>query len=335
MSVNVGFYTSDLNVRGTTQSIYNYAKYNQLLLGNKSFIFYDKHSIFSDRDEEERKSIATNTDMIKKFKDIFENVIALNKFEDIDVFVDMFDIKILFLEVEGSSDNKLSKIAKNIVHCVFNCNNPRGDVYCSISPWVHNNNGRYQVIPYMVDLPEHNDNMRDILNIPDDAIVYGRIGGYYQFDIEYAQEAVYEYALNNPNTYFIFVCSAQFCPTLKNIIHLDVITNDYEKREFINTCDAMIHGRKQGETFGMAIAEFSVCNKPVISSPIGDPAHTHYLREKGIWYNNKNDLLNTFNTIQNIGKEKLNSSNWITEYCKMTPKYIMEIFNDVVKKIIS
>ena len=94
----------------------------------------------------------------------------------------------------------------------------------------------------------------------------------------------------------------------------------------------MIHARNQGETFGMAIGEFSICNKPVISSPIGDPAHTHHLREKGIWYNNKNDSLNTSDTFQNIGKERLNSANWITEYNKMTPEYIMEIFNDVVKK---
>ena len=36
----------------------------------------------------------------------------------------------------------------------------------------------------------------------------------------------------------------------------------------------MIHARNQGKTFGMAIGEFSICNKPVISQPIGDPAHT-------------------------------------------------------------
>jgi hypothetical protein len=35
-------------------------------------------------------------------------------------------------------------------------------------------------------------------------------------------------------------------------------------REFINTCDAMVYGRKQLETFGLAPAEFSYCNKPII-----------------------------------------------------------------------
>ena len=36
------------------------------------------------------------------------------------------------------------------------------------------------------------------------------------------------------------------------------------KVKFINTCDAMIHARAMGETFGLAVAEFSKKNKPVI-----------------------------------------------------------------------
>ena len=37
------------------------------------------------------------------------------------------------------------------------------------------------------------------------------------------------------------------------------------KVSFINTCDCMIHARTDGETFGLAIAEFSTLNKPIIS----------------------------------------------------------------------
>ena len=38
-----------------------------------------------------------------------------------------------------------------------------------------------------------------------------------------------------------------------------------EKEAFYRTCDAMLHARRDGETFGLAVAEFSVRNKPVIT----------------------------------------------------------------------
>ena len=38
-----------------------------------------------------------------------------------------------------------------------------------------------------------------------------------------------------------------------------------KKVEFISSCDAMIHARQMGETFGAAVSEFSIKNKPVIT----------------------------------------------------------------------
>ena len=37
------------------------------------------------------------------------------------------------------------------------------------------------------------------------------------------------------------------------------------KHEFINCCDAMLHGRAQGETFGLACAEFAAAGKPILA----------------------------------------------------------------------
>lgn len=42
--MNIGFWENQLCERGTTTSLYDYAFYNQTILGNKSFIFYDKNS---------------------------------------------------------------------------------------------------------------------------------------------------------------------------------------------------------------------------------------------------------------------------------------------------
>lgn len=328
MSLNIGFYTCDLNARGTAVAIYNYAKYNETILGNKSIIFYDKTSRFLNKTIEEQKSIATSDDGKKRFEDFFEYVIPLEKFSDIDLYIEIYNIKVLFNEKAGENDGCLSKLAKNVIHCVFNCNQLHGDVYTSISKWVHNNNGQYPVIPYIVDLPEHNDDMREELGIPKDALVFGRHGGYEQFDIKYVQEAVYEFAKENPNVYFIFLSTKKFCPDIKNIIYLDIIFDLYEKRRFINSCDAMIWARHQGETFGLAIAEFSISNKPVIVSPIGDPAHIHLLGNKGLWYNNKDEVLNIFKTFD---RDKVKLEDWNC-YRDFYPEPGIRIFEEIAIK---
>lgn len=43
---------------------------------------------------------------------------------------------------------------------------------------------------------------------------------------------------------------------------------------FIRTCDAMLHARMSGETFGLAIAEFSAHNRPVLTSSVH---HDHHM----------------------------------------------------------
>jgi hypothetical protein len=70
-------------------------------------------------------------------------------------------------------------------------------------------------------------------------------------------------AENYPNIYFIFANFNSFCDSKKNIIFLPNIIDEIDKTTYINTCDAMIWARSGGETFGLAIAEFSINNKPV------------------------------------------------------------------------
>ena len=56
---------------------------------------------------------------------------------------------------------------------------------------------------------------------------------------------------------------------------------------FFATCDAMLHAREEGETFGMAVAEFSLRNKPVITyngSGQYDNAHVRMLGSKALLY---------------------------------------------------
>jgi hypothetical protein len=124
---------------------------------------------------------------------------------------------------------------------------------------------------------------------------------------------------------------------LNNIIHIDKIIDLDKKVEFINTCDAMLWARNDGETFGLSIAEFSSKNKPVIATPNiklnpkTDLAHFHFLKDKGIWYNESNlyNILTTFITEKNI--EEIKSTDW-NAFKDYTPEKVIKIFENVFIK---
>jgi len=316
--VKICFWDNGLSERGTTVSLFHYAHYNEIILGNESFIMFETNH-YSNKDT-----------VIKMFKNRFK-VYIVDNWNKVDKILLDEKCDILYITKHGSWDGKISNVCKTVVHSVFSCAQPHGNVYSSISPWVHENNGRYPVVPHIVDLPSHNRNMREKLNIPENATVFGRHGGLEQFDISYVQNTVYDVAKNNKNIYFLFVNTLPFCESLPNIIHLPVIVNVDEKTEFINTCDAMIWGRSGGETFGLAIAEFSIRNKPVLCciSEI-DNAHVYLLKDKAFWYDEatlKNILL-CFNRQMIMNKEVITKHDW-NAYREYSPEKVMKIFKEV------
>jgi hypothetical protein len=109
--------------------------------------------------------------------------------------------------------------------------------------------------------------LRGRLGIPASAVVFGRYGGKETFDIPHAVSAVLAVASARPDIYFLFMNTAplhgaggEVC-TLPNVIHLAPSVEDEYKSIFIRSCDAMLHARAAGETFGLAIAEFSAHNR--------------------------------------------------------------------------
>jgi len=312
--MNIAFWDNQLCERGTTVSLYDYAYYNQTILNNKSFIFYDKNN------RENKQSI------IDKFTKHFI-VHETDNFKEVDYYLEKYNITHIYIIKSGKKEQhlRLSKIAKNCIHCVFNCNEPHGEVYSSISPSVIGNGGKFPVVPHMINLPNHNRNMRVKLNIPDTAIVFGGYGGIGSFNISFVHNVIYTIAIKNPNIYFLFANFNIFCPKLTNIIHLPMITDLEEKVEFINTTDAMIWARGEGETFGIAIGEFSSKNKPIIAMKTGDLAHAHILKDKGIWYSNNNDLYTILSHF-NPNNEKNKDWNAYTDY---TPENVMSLFKKI------
>jgi hypothetical protein len=266
--LRVGFYDNQLGERGTTTALFDYAHNNEKILKNQSFIFYNKTGV-------------NNQDrVIQKFRGRFSVVEGIEEFSDIDFFIEKFSITHLYIIKSGENDGKLSALATNCVHCVFTCSAPHGDVYAAISHDVPYNDDKFPVVPHMIDLPHHNKDMRRELKIPKNATVFGGYGGRSSFSIGFVHGVVEDFARAHPDVFFLFANFEPFCDPLPNIIHLPMIVDTYEKVRFINTTNAMLWARGDGETFGIAIGEFSIRNKPVIAMKIGSLAHVriHFLQ---------------------------------------------------------
>ena len=181
----------------------------------------------------------------------------------------------------------VSSIAQTLIHGVFQATNPHGDRFAAISYMVA---GCAPIVPHMVRHPlPGTDDMRHELGIPANVTVIGRLGGATSFDVDFVHQTLMTKSF--PRMIFLLVNTKRsFCrvgrkrsafaqpPCPSHLRFLPAIHDEDAKARFIRTCDAMLHARTQGETFGLAIAEFAAYDKPVFTKDIvkrgrGAPHH--------------------------------------------------------------
>jgi hypothetical protein len=317
MYLNVAFLSNKLTLRGTEIAIYDYADYNEKILGNKSIIIT--------RDYEKIKhEYDVDIQAYNKFQNRFKVCYYANQ-EDIDNIVSENNVSHIFIEKEGSWDGLISNRCKNIMHCVFTTAQPHGQIYTPIGQTINNLQGtNFHVTPYMVTLPECDEHLRRDLNIPNDAIVFGRYGGKESFDIPFVYDVIKKILEVRNDVYFLFMNTNEFYQH-KNIIYLPGNSDMVYKRTFINTCDALLHARDRGETFGLTCGEFSICEKPVITYGIArENEHLLILKDKAVIYNSPEEVYNILNTFT---KDKYDVKN--NGYMFYTPENVMNIFEKV------
>jgi len=104
---------------------------------------------------------------------------------------------------------------------------------------------------------------------------------------------------------------------------MEPFTDLYTKRKFINTSDAHLHARFEGESFGLTCAEYSICNKPIITyGSSKEKNHIFILKEKGIYYNNAVELVNIILNFTLQDKD-------YNAYKDFSPKKIIDKFKSV------
>lgn len=295
----IGFYVDNFSERGTEVATYDYAHFNETILGNKSVIITWNPKFPSKK-------------TFEKFQKRFDIVACSN--------LNFLKLDALYIICYGDGQINLKLPYKTIKHCVFDTSYKGIDgetIYCAISQDL---NKRWKtdvpVLPHMINMPKISEKL---ITLP--GLVFGRHGGKDSFDIPFVQNVVKKIVNFYPNIYFLFLNTNKFY-NHPNIIHLDENIDLEYKQKFINSCDAMLHARYQGETFGLACGEFAQ-SKPVITfSESIERNHIDMLSENAILYSTPIELFNILTNFSNTFKPN--------EYQKYTPEYVMGIFDKII-----
>ena len=276
------FHANTINYRGTTVAITDYAKYNQEILGNESIIAYCKTN-GTERDMGNEQAVIE--ELSKEF-----NVVGYRS-GDLEKKIDDNHIDLAYFINSGQSES-LPTNCKTAVHAVFQFNQPHGDRYAYISEWLSQkmSGGTIPFVPHIVQLPNTTDNYRGAFNIRADQKVIGRIGGYFTFDIQFVKNYIKSLVNSTDEYVFLFAGTEPFMHH-PNVRFINEFHSPLKKAKFINTCDAMLHARDRGESFGLSIAEFLSLNKPVLAWNGGhDLNHLDMLKGSGLLYNDEHEL---------------------------------------------
>lgn len=272
--MKIAFHSNQLSLRGTEIALYDYAHFNEELLGNSSIIVTPRHSP------------GHNELSARRFASRFP-VVGYDGLDELERVMAEHQIDTLYCIKSGSNDGVVSRRVKTVVHAVFGYCEPHGDVYAYVSEWLsqYASGGVYPAVPHIVaPLPTVGD-LRHELGIPKDATVFGRHGGSDSFDIPFVHIVVHELAKQMDDLFFLFLGTDSFCPPHPRIIHIPPTADLIVKSKFISSCDAMLHARTSGETFGLAVAEFSALRKPIISySKSLERAHIEILGNDAYYY---------------------------------------------------
>jgi hypothetical protein len=326
---NILFLENKFSMQGTTRAVLDYALFNEKILNNKSFLTFGGRISSPPWDQPYYKNTVDTTieSASKRF-----TLLEYNNHDEIENFIIKNNIEGVYHIKSGEPGGFHSSHAKNLIHSVFpqpKCN-VHGDRFAFVSKWLSDvcSGGDIPFVPHMVNAPSIDKDLcrkevREYLNIPQNAFVYGRIGGYTDFDIPFVFESIKEALDKRSDLYFMLICTKPFYQH-ERIIYIDPILDLKQKYRYIAATDAMIHARNHGETFGLAVAEFCFLNKPILTwdNSIGK-GYMDILQNDAIYYNNQKDLLDLFLNFTPEANKDYNS------YKEYNPQTVMEKFNKV------
>lgn len=311
----IAFHSNQLSVTGTEVALFDYAHYNEAILGNKSLVLYQE------------KNPNNHPEAVKRFADRFPTI-TYRAPDYLDQVITKIGADLLYALKAGRRDHAVSRRVPTMVHAVFPTApwQVHGSSFAFISEWLSQtcSGNQLPTVPHIVEMPKVSSNLRLELQIPDSALVLGCYGGAKSFDVPCAIEAVESLLMHRADFYIVFM---NLIPFLRHprAIFLEGSSDVLRKSQFINTCDIMAHARMQGESFGLACGEFSVLNRPILTYRFSKHTHHHeVLGNKGFYYGSKDEFIQI---VSNLSREKIALGNWDCYTERYNPERVMEAFD--------
>jgi hypothetical protein len=236
----------------------------------------------------------------------------------------------MYLIKSGERDQYVLPGVPNLIHAVFpqKIDEMHGDIYAYVSKWLSEecSNGKIPYVPHIIDLPQIGVSQRSNLGISEDALVFGCDGGSDSFNLDFVKKVIVELVVKKSKIYFLFMNIDRFIDH-PQVIFLPGNSDPIFKSSFINTCDAMLHARGIGESFGLACGEFSMHNKPVITYALSPQRnHIDVLGSKAILYKGPKDLSEI---LLGFDKAESQKQNWDCYSREFSPTAVMKKFQSV------
>lgn len=260
--MKVGFHCDSLSLRGVTVATLAYARMWRQALKQESVII---------KSEGQTPWIKDHPNSKKRIEDL--EVIGYRDPKQLDSLLVYSEIDALYVMTSGSLEKRFSYITPPLwIHAVFpsKISDIHGSRYACISDWLTKESFNHKVpfVPHIVNFPaedfENRKSWRNKYDIPYESIVIGSMGGSHTFDLKPARDGLEEALNSNSNLYFVALNHRKFT-SHKQSRFIPGTDNLNEKSSFVHACDAMLHGRSQGETFGLACAEFAAAGKPIFA----------------------------------------------------------------------
>lgn len=280
--MKVAFHSRLLTERGSEGAMLDYARLNRVILRNESIICLPDRPGFA------------GTPLLQKWREEFEVIQYRDKY-DLSRILEKEAAEVLYLTKPGPFDGFLVAGVKNCVHAQFLCDEFHGDAYAFLSSWMSRvmTGAKNSFVPFYVPKLVSEESLRKELGIAKDARVFGRHGGRDTFNIPFVQKTVVEHAKSCPEDHFLFLNTEPIRETgrFPNVHYLPATVDPVVKAKFLATCDAMLHARWHGETFGLAVGEFAALGKPVITfAESRERAHLEMLGAAALLYRNPPEL---------------------------------------------
>ena len=286
--MRLGFHTKHLSERGTERAIFDYATVLQGDYGIEPRIFVpaDAREILSE--------------VRRQFAECFDVVLYASP---ADIECDR-----LYVIKRGTRSHVTTRMPE-LNHVMFDPDEPHGHRFATISHWLSSQarkvvrlpRGRSlrlprlskpAFVPHIVELAQLDGDLRSELAIPEEAVVFGRHGAFRSFSIPWVRESVVDVLAERNDVWFLFLNTERFVDHPR-VRHLERTTERERIRVFLNSCDYMLHARREGETFGISVAEFAAAGVPVLSCT-ETPARAHFEhvpRELMLGYDDRRALL--------------------------------------------